>query len=435
MDRPAGLIPLVRCAGAPLPDVGRKAAVLGWAASAGMRTPGGMVVPSAAFWSAVSACGVTERVRYLSTSALRLDPRHVLDLGATVSAALGSPAVAEVAAAWAAAAAWAGVRAPAVCRSSAAMEDGRRAGFPGMYLSVLDLASEDELAAAMVRCWRSVFSADALQYLVRLRVEPVDLSLALIVQPQVAAPWSGVLLGDRADLSDEGPDAVVAGRPATVRAVRTSGGWSGVDGALAGSLEAVHAMAGRLAAHLGAEVEVEVALPDDGGGPVLLQARPVTAPAVERRAVGIAGESVAVRERLTTADYGLVFESDAVVLEEAASPLSHVATLCRELGVPLVTGVAGARSLLGHRVAVDAGAGTVEVVDEDEEPAAPPEPLEAPAPFAIPEAELLLRSLVESGPDRPPAAVAAALAARHTVVPHPVDTLLEEARGAIRSGL
>lgn len=417
MDRQADLIPLASCADLPVSEVGRKAAVLGWATSAGVRTPGGVVVPASGFWSAVAACGASERARYLAASALRLDPHHVLDLGAEVSAALESPAVESVARSWASAA-WPG-SGPVVCRSSAAMEDGRRAGFPGVYLSVLRIGSEDELAEAMARCWRSTFSADALRYLLRMRVEPVDLSLALIVQRQVAAPWSGVLMGDRADVSDEGPDAVVGGWPPAVQFVRSTDGWSGD---MAESLEAVDAIATRVAGHLGVEVEVEFALPADARGPVLLQARPVTAPAVGRRVVGVAGEDVLVLEQLTTADYGRVFAASAVVLEEAASPLSHVAILCRELGVPLVTGIAGARSLLGQRVAVDAG--SVEVADEDPAPAPAPAPLGPPAPYVIPEVELVLRALVEATPDRPPAAVAATLATRYTVVPHPPDPLL-----------
>ena len=45
-------------------------------------------------------------------------------------------------------------------------------------------------------------------------------------------------------------------------------------------------------------------------------------------------------------------------MEQDASPLSHVAVLCRELGVPLVCGVAGARAnLAGRRVVVDGGTG------------------------------------------------------------------------------
>ncbi len=110
-------------------------------------------------------------------------------------------------------------------------------------------------------------------------------------------------------------------------------------------------------------------MPTAGDGrPVLLQCRPLTAVAAPGREaprgrrwsgwpstpwVGDTVGGIAVVDRLTTADYGIVFRSAAVVMQQEASSLSHVAILCRELGVPLVCGVAGARSLIGRRVAVD----------------------------------------------------------------------------------
>ncbi|MGI8685176.1 MAG: PEP/pyruvate-binding domain-containing protein [Acidimicrobiales bacterium] len=429
--------------------MGRKAAVLGWAAGNGVRTPGGFVLPSDRFWEAVAVSGALERARYLESAALRLDPRHMLDLAASVAEALRAPAVASLAAEDAGAAFLTGL-APVcgvdpvtnrrdagrlVCRSSAAMEDGRRAAFPGMFLSVLGIETPVALAAAIVECWRSAFSADAMRYLLRLRVEPVDLSLALMIQPQVEADWSGVFVshGARADVSDAGTDAVVSGRPATVRARRESGRWCGLE--LAPSLEAplemVHRAAERLVRHVHAEVDVEFAVPAGGGEPVLLQCRPLTTTAAPgRRMVGMAVDprvdddsaGIAVVDRLTTADYGIVFRSAAVVMEQEASSLSHVAILCRELGVPLVCGVAGARSLIGRTVAVDSGTGEVEVVEGEEVAPRPPSVSSPTAPRerAMPAVELLLRVLAEARPGHPPAGEAARIAGRHAVVPHPV---------------
>ncbi|MEO5680066.1 MAG: PEP/pyruvate-binding domain-containing protein [Acidimicrobiales bacterium] len=417
--------------------MGRKAAVLGWAAARGVRTPGGVVLPAERFWEAVSACGALERARYLESAALRLDPRHVLDIAASVAAALRAPVVASLVApeAWAAFAAVGAGR--VVCRSSAAMEDGRRAAFPGVFLSVLGVETPAALGAAVVECWRSVFSADAMRYLLRLRVEPVDLSLALIVQPQVEAAWSGVYvsLGAQADLSDAGPDAVVSGRPATVSAVRRHSRWSGLEAepTLAAPLEAVHGVAQRLARHLDAEVDVEFAVPASGDDrrPVLLQCRPLTAAtAPGRRVVGMAVDAmvnddvtgIVVVDRLTTADYGVVFRADAIVMEQEASSLSHIAILCRELGVPLVGGVAGARSLIGRMVTVDNSTGEFAVaVDGDED--APPATAAAgprwPGPPML-AVELLLRVLAETRSGRRPADEAVRIAGRCAVVPHPI---------------
>ena len=55
----------------------------------------------------------------------------------------------------------------------------------------------------------------------------------------------------------------------------------------------------------------------------------------------------------------------AGIVAETGSPLSHLAILAREQGVPVVVGYAGAaeRFPAGSRVVVDGGAGTVELVD------------------------------------------------------------------------
>ena len=442
MDRPAGLIPLADCAGQPVTRVGRKASVLGWASAGGERTPGGVVVASERFWEAVSVCGATERARYLESAALRLDPRHVLDIAESVAGALRAPAVTALATdtAGRAFAAVGGGR--VVCRSSAAMEDGRRAAFPGVFLSVLGLETPAALATAIVACWRSVFSADAMRYLLRVRVEPVDLSLALMVQPQVEAAWSGVYVSHaaRADLSDAATDAVVSGRPVTVSAARSDGRWSGLESApaLEDSLERVHGAAGRLARHLGTDVDLEFAVPTgDDDRPVILQCRPLTtaARAPGRRVVGVAFDpsidddvgGVAVVNRLTTAGYGVAFRAAAIVMEHDVSPLSHMAILCRELGVPLVCGVAGARALIGRRVAVDSGTREVTEVTTAAGGALPRPPPEtsAGAPMGrpdrvMPAIELVLRVLAEARPGHPFGSEAARIAGRCRVVPHPV---------------
>ena len=62
--------------------MGRKAALLGWAATQGLATPGGLVLPAERFWAAVEACGVTAQARYLEASALRLDPTQDLAVAA-----------------------------------------------------------------------------------------------------------------------------------------------------------------------------------------------------------------------------------------------------------------------------------------------------------------------------------------------------------------
>jgi len=402
------------------------------------------VIPADRFWAALEAGGVLVQARYLESAAFRLDPRHTLDLAAAIVEGMTGPASAALA--WEdAEAAFARLDAPrVVCRSSAAMEDGRSAAFPGVFVSVLNLTSPGDLAVAIADCWRSVFSADALRYLLRVGSEPVDFSMAALLQRQVDAAWYGVyvsidpLTGEpapRADLSQAGPEALVGGGGATLRARRPSGGWTGVDEAMAASLEAVDRVARRLAAHLQSDVDLEFALPVAGGDPVILQCRPIThvtrgtgaataggiagSPFVGRSCAsghtsGVAGHEIAVMEQVTTADYAVVFRSIGIVTERDASPLSHVAILCRELGIPFICGVEGARAgLLGRRVAMHGASGAIEILHDAELTPARPAAPAPPGELTISAVEFLLRLLAEGRPGQPPAAEADRIARRY----------------------
>jgi phosphohistidine swiveling domain-containing protein len=237
---------------------------------------------------------------------------------------------------------------------------------------------------------------------------------------------------------------------------------------VADSLEGVHRAALVLACHLGTDVDVEFALPAAGGEPVILQCRPITggigpplvgdAGTVTGRmllqgragaagsATGVATDPfhstgqveeprrIAVVGVVTTADYEIVFRHAAVVTERDASPLSHVAILCRELGVPLVCGVNRARDLLiGRLVAVDGAAGEVRILDDETAARGPgtgvPPPPRSEATVAISAVELVLRVIAEGGPGRRPADEAGRIARRYAralgtdsvdIVGHPV---------------
>lgn len=395
------------------------------------------MVPAERFWAATDACGVREQVRYLEASALRLDPAQALAVAASITEAMGAPALEALASADAEAAFARLDLARVVCRSSAAMEDGAAAAFPGVFVSVLDLASPAALAGAIATCWRSAFSPAAVGYLLRMGAEPLDFSLALLLQCQVDADWYGVYVSvdpvtgaaePLADLSNAGPETLVGGGAATLRARRRSDGWTGIEAApaMVASLESVHQAARLLGERLGAEVDVEFALPAAGAEPVILQCRPLThvgsaagggssgvsamrgRPCAGGRVAGMVGEpgGIAVVDHLTPADYGIVLSHAGVVMERDASPLSHVAVLCRELGVPFVCGVAGARAALaGRRVVVDGGTGSVELAGAGEVAALKrDEP--APAEPVMSAVELVLRVFAEGRPGHPPAAEA-----------------------------
>ncbi|MGH9277851.1 MAG: PEP-utilizing enzyme, partial [Acidimicrobiales bacterium] len=155
-------------------------------------------------------------------------------------------------------------------------------------------------------------------------------------------------------------------------------------------------------------------------GPNAVAARSTAAPALRGRpcapgrAVGRVGvpSGIAVVEHLTTADYGIVFGHAGVVMEQDASPLSHIALLCRELGVPFVCGVDGARArLVGCGVAVDGSAGEIAIVPDAEEAVTTSRP-PAVAP-TMSSLELVVRLLAEGRPGHEPAGEAERIVRRY----------------------
>ncbi|HKT10017.1 MAG TPA: phosphoenolpyruvate synthase, partial [Gemmatimonadaceae bacterium] len=77
-------------------------------------------------------------------------------------------------------------------RSSATAEDASSFSFAGMFRSLLDVQGEDALVNAVRECWASGFTARAIFYRVRNRLEHA-LHLAVVVQRMVNAEKSGVM--------------------------------------------------------------------------------------------------------------------------------------------------------------------------------------------------------------------------------------------------
>lgn len=77
-------------------------------------------------------------------------------------------------------------------RSSATAEDASSFSFAGMFRSILDVQGEDALVNAVRECWASGFTARAIFYRVRNRLEHA-LHLAVVVQRMVHAEKSGVM--------------------------------------------------------------------------------------------------------------------------------------------------------------------------------------------------------------------------------------------------
>ncbi|MDQ3951615.1 MAG: PEP-utilizing enzyme [Actinomycetota bacterium] len=179
---------------------------------------------------------------------------------------------------------------PLVVRSSSSAEDGHDSAMAGMFTSVLDVCTWAEFRRAMQTVVESARIIDLVEE--RETFAP----MAVLVQPQLAPEWGGVLFGvdpvtghtDHLVVAAvEGrPDALVSGTVEGHRYVLTHRARvverSGPDGLPRPVLKRLTKLAERAATHFGSAQDVEWALIDDEL--VMLQSRPVTAVADPRTA-------------------------------------------------------------------------------------------------------------------------------------------------------
>ena len=78
-------------------------------------------------------------------------------------------------------------------RSSATAEDLPEMSFAGQQDTFLNVQGLDALAAAVVRCWSSLWTARAIAYRARVGLPQDQVALAVVVQVMAPATASGVL--------------------------------------------------------------------------------------------------------------------------------------------------------------------------------------------------------------------------------------------------
>lgn len=181
---------------------------------------------------------------------------------------------------------------PLVVRSSSSAEDGHDSAMAGMFTSVLDVETWADFRRAMQTVVESARIIDLVEE--RETFAP----MAVLVQPQLAPEWGGVLFGvdpvtGRTDhlvvAAVEGrPDALVSGTVEGHRYVLTHAGRvverSSGGGLPKPVLKRLTKLAERAAGHFGGAQDVEWAL--RGDELIMLQSRPVTAVADPRTATG-----------------------------------------------------------------------------------------------------------------------------------------------------
>jgi pyruvate, water dikinase len=410
---------------ATAPDtVGPKAANLATLSRSGLPTPDGFCLTADAYRRQIEHLRICELVAAFGGAPLPQQRMLSVDIRLKLyEGSVAADILDPLLAAWHAQRAASGQ--PGAIRSSALIEDRAGANFAGQFESFLGIASEDEFLTAVRACWAALWTSNARGYMDNHGLNPAGTAMAVLIQPTVATRASGGGLSETADgqmlisatwglgsaiaQGEVVPDRIVLSRQGFVRKIeagrkdhRDTCGHNGtapqavpkelarapcLDGAQAVTLGRMLRKAETV---MGMPVEIEWAL--DDAGFKLLQARPLHVhkahvpdeiwlrhPGLNGHPAGIgwgAGRAVVVScecelSRVAPGDVLItkvagpalshILPRVAGVVAELGGSTSHLASLARERGIPMVLGVLDATLHIpdGTQVAVDGVAGIV----------------------------------------------------------------------------
>ncbi len=419
----AFIVDLDRPEAADAEIVGPKAANLAALARAGLPTPGGFALTADAYHHQLRHLGIADLLAQYNAADLPGSRKLSVQIRLALYQEPIAPEILEpLLAAWRAQRAD-GSR--GVVRSSALIEDRKGANFAGQFESFLGLIDETEFLTAVRACWAALWTSHARRYMENHDLSPADTAMGVLIQPLIPARASGGGLSETAEgqmlisatwglgsaiaQGEVVPDRIVLSRNGflrTVEAGRKGHRDTCEHGVSAPQLvpddmvnepcltagEAV--TLGRLlrkAEQLaGGPVEIEWAM--DEAGFKLLQSRPLnvepatvpdqiwlTHPGINGHPAGIgwgSGRAVVVNcecelSRVAPGDILVtrvagpalshILPRVAGVVAELGGSTSHLASLARERGIPMVLGVLDATRKIpdGSQCAVDGVAGIV----------------------------------------------------------------------------
>ena len=419
----AFILPLSAPAAIDPDNVGPKAANLAALTQAGLPTPGGFALTAAAYHQQIRHLGIADCLRQYNEADRQISRKLSVQIRLALYQQPIAPEILEpLLMAWRAQRA---DGSGGAVRSSALIEDRKDANFAGQFESFLGLTEETEFLTAVRACWAALWTSHARRYMENYGLSPADTAMGVLIQPVVPARASGGGLSETAEgqmlisatwglgsaiaQGEVVPDRIVLAKNGFLRTV--SAGRKGHRDTCAHGVSAPELVPkdlvsepcltpgeavtlGRLLRKCeqlaGQPVEIEWAM--DESGFKLLQSRPlhVEAPIVpdqiwlrhpglsghpagigwgEGRAVVVNCECelsrVAPGDILVTRVAGpalsQILPRVAGVVAELGGSTSHLASLARERGIPMVLGVLDATRAIpdGAQCAVDGVAGVV----------------------------------------------------------------------------
>jgi rifampicin phosphotransferase len=208
VDAQVPLVMALADPGAAPEVVGGKGASLGRLARAGFPVPPGFHVTTSAYLDFIGRGSLREPVLAAMSAVDASDPATFDAAAARIGDLIaGQPMPAPTAAAIAGAYAALGHEVPVAVRSSATVEDLPGMSAAGQHDTYLNVHGEAAVLEAVKRCWASLWSARAIGYRTRRRIDPGQVSIAVVVQQLVPAEAAGVMF--TVDPLDGKPDTVV----------------------------------------------------------------------------------------------------------------------------------------------------------------------------------------------------------------------------------
>jgi pyruvate,water dikinase len=404
-------------------NVGPKAANLAALAQAGLPTPGGFSLTAEAYRHQLRHLGIDHLLAQYNAADLPTSRKLSVQIRlALYQQPIAADILAPLLAAWRAQRQSGSLGA---VRSSALIEDRKGANFAGQFESFLGLSDETEFLTAVRACWAALWTSHARRYMENHGLSPADTAMGVLIQPTVAARASGGGLSETAEghmllsatwglgsaiaQGEVVPDRIVLAKNGFLRSIEAgrknhrdtcAHGIAApqlvpADEVNAPSLTPGEAVTlGRLLRKCetlaGAPVEIEWAM--DEAGFKLLQSRPLHVeapivpddiwlahPGLNGHPAGIgwgSGRAVVVNcecelERVAPGDVLVtkvagpalshILPRVAGVVAELGGSTSHMASLARERGIPMVLGVLDATRKIpdGAQCAVDGVAGIV----------------------------------------------------------------------------
>lgn len=402
---------------------GPKAANLAALGQAGLPIPDGFCVDARAYRIQIAALGLEDAARNIDSPEPGKARRAALEMKLGLFDRPITPEVQEPLLAARRNLLQAAGGEPIVVRSSALVEDRFGSSFAGQFESYLELDDETDFLTAVRSCWAALWSTRVLRYMATHDASPAETAMAVLVQPLVPARVSGGGLSQSANgdmvinatwglgsaiaqgevvperivLTREGKHQATAlgrkyhrvgcrhdGRPLLPRALFSRPCLSEAEAVELGRILR------KVEDVMGMPVEIEWALDDRGfkllqGRPLHLAPTPVPDeiwlrhPALNGQPAGVgwsSGRACVVNcecelERVGPGDIlvtkvagpalSQILRHVAGVVAELGGSTSHLASLARERGIPMVLGVLDATTRIpdGAQVAVDGVAGVV----------------------------------------------------------------------------